>query len=62
MRYHGWTISTTHHISHFHPDVRDVFPNWDAKREERIHNEGVRIDYAACSKGFLSQVIATEIV
>lgn len=47
---------------HFHPDARDVFSNWDTKKEARIHNEGLRIDYAACSKGFLSQVIDTEIV
>lgn len=47
---------------HFHPDARDVFSCWDAKKERRIHNEGVRIDYAACSKGFLSQVIDTEVV
>ncbi|KAH9307218.1 hypothetical protein KI387_035129, partial [Taxus chinensis] len=47
---------------YFHPDARDVFSVWDAKSEARIHNEGLRIDYAACSKGFLDQVVDVEIV
>lgn len=47
---------------HFHPDARDVFSNWNMRKEARIHNKGLRIDYAVCSKGFLSQVIDTEIV
>ncbi|GLJ08923.1 hypothetical protein SUGI_0098660 [Cryptomeria japonica] len=46
----------------FHPNARDVFSVWNARKEARIHNEGLRIDYAACSRGFLDQVIDVEIV
>lgn len=47
---------------HFHPDDEDVFSVWNQKKEARIHNEGLRIDYAVCDQGFLSQVLCTDIV
>ncbi|CAM6082517.1 unnamed protein product [Calypogeia fissa] len=47
---------------HFHPDVKDVYSVWEAKTDARIHNEGLRIDYAVCDKGFLSQVKDTQIL
>lgn len=47
---------------YFHPDAEGIFSVWNQKTEARIHNEGVRIDYAVCDKGFVSQVLSTDIV
>lgn len=47
---------------HFHPNDEDVFSVWNQKKEARIHNEGLRIDYALCDGGFLSQVSSTDII
>jgi hypothetical protein len=47
---------------HFHPNETDVFSVWNQKTEARIHNEGLRIDFAVCDKGFLPQVIDVDIM
>lgn len=47
---------------HFHPDEKDVYSVWNQKTEARIHNEGFRIDYAICDKGFLTEVLEADIV
>ncbi|KAH7431767.1 hypothetical protein KP509_08G065600 [Ceratopteris richardii] len=47
---------------YFHPNEEDAFSVWDQKKEARIHNEGLRIDYALCDQGFLSQVASTDII
>lgn len=47
---------------HFHPDEKDVYSVWNQKTEARIHNEGLRIDYAICDKGFLKEVLEANVV
>lgn len=47
---------------HFHPDEKDVYSVWNQKTEARIHNEGLRIDYVICDKGFLAEVLEADIV
>ncbi|KAG0629984.1 hypothetical protein M758_1G144800 [Ceratodon purpureus] len=47
---------------HFHPDEKDVYSVWNQKTEARIHNEGLRIDYSICDKGFLTEVLEADIV
>ncbi|KAI5062045.1 hypothetical protein GOP47_0022584 [Adiantum capillus-veneris] len=46
----------------FHPNDEDVFSVWNQKKEARIHNEGLRIDYAVCDQGFLPHVSSTDII
>ncbi|MCO5593298.1 hypothetical protein L7F22_047306 [Adiantum nelumboides] len=46
----------------FHPNDEDVFSVWDQKTEARIHNEGLRIDYAFCDQEFLPQVSSADII
>eukprot|EP00897_Mesotaenium_endlicherianum_P003466 jgi/Mesen1/3147/ME000184S02212 len=47
---------------HLHPDAQDVFSVWNQKTSGRIHNEGQRIDFTICDKGFLDQVLSAEVI
>lgn len=47
---------------HFHPDEKNIFSVWDQKSDARTRNEGLRIDYAICNEGFLTEVLETDIV
>ncbi|GBG61997.1 hypothetical protein CBR_g28474 [Chara braunii] len=47
---------------YFHPYASDAFSCWDQRNDARSRNEGVRIDYTICDKGFLPQIVTTDIL
>ncbi|GAQ78726.1 putative endonuclease/exonuclease/phosphatase family protein [Klebsormidium nitens] len=47
---------------HLHPDVSDGFTCWNQKKSARLFNEGARIDFTVCDKGFKGQLVGAEIL